>query len=103
MPDLIEEIGKSPRLGQSTPPRVDINRATELTREVDDAIEDAFEYHPWSEGQVERGQEVRRALATAVKIIVMNVPPCPDRTVAIRKIREARMDANSAITHGGKY
>jgi hypothetical protein len=25
------------------------------------------------------------------------------RTTAIRKIREARMDANSAITHGGKY
>ena len=41
--------------------------------------------------------------AHAVKIIVELVPPGPDRTVAIRKIREARMDANSALTFGGKY
>lgn len=27
----------------------------------------------------------------------------PDKSVAIRKIREARMDCNSAITHDGKY
>jgi hypothetical protein len=26
-----------------------------------------------------------------------------DRKTAIRKLREARMDANSAITHAGKY
>jgi hypothetical protein len=34
---------------------------------------------------------------------VDSVPPGPDRTTAIRKIHEARMDANSAITQGGKY
>lgn len=39
----------------------------------------------------------------AVKTIVGCVPPSPDRSAAIRKIREARMDCNSAITHGGKY
>ncbi len=71
--------------------------------EVEKAIDDAFEYHPWTEEQIAKGKEVREALATAVKVIVANVPPGPDRTVAIRKIREARMDANSAITHGGKY
>jgi hypothetical protein len=52
---------------------------------------------------VEAGKQVRAALATAVKVIVSVVPPGPDRRTAIRKIREARMDANSAITHGGKY
>lgn len=70
---------------------------------VDKAIEDAFEYHPWTPEQIAKGKEVREALATAVKVIVANVPPGPDRTVAIRKCREARMDCNSAITHGGKY
>lgn len=84
-------------------PGVDFTRATELTLEVAAAIDDAFEYHPWSEDAIARGKMVRVALAEAVKTIVENVPPGPDRTTAIRKIREARMDANSAITHGGKY
>ena len=80
-------------------------RATEVIEcgDVEKAIDDAFTYHPWTEEQLAKGVEVRTALATAVKVIVANVPPSPDRTTAIRKIREARMDANSAITHGGKY
>lgn len=82
---------------------IDFTRATELTPEVAAAIDDAFEYHKWDEAQIAAGARVRTALAEAVKTIVRDVPPGPDRTVAIRKIREARMDANSAITHGGKY
>jgi len=91
--------GGPPRAGEGA---VDFTRATELTPAVDRAIDDAFEYHAWDEGDIAKGM-VRAALAGAVKVIVANVPPGPDRTVAIRKIREARMDANSAITHGGKY
>lgn len=83
--------------------KMDFTRATELTAEVEAAIEDAFEYHKWDEAKIAAGSRVRKALADAVKVIVADVPPGPDRTVAIRKIREARMDANSAITHGGKY
>ena len=83
---------------------MDFTRATELTPEVEKAIEDAFEYHnPWTAAQVSSGKLVRALLADAVKAIVKYVPPCPDRTTAIRKIREARADANSAIAHGGKY
>ena len=44
-----------------------------------------------------------KALGNAVKAIVAGAPPSPDRSAAIRKCREARMDANSAITHAGKY
>jgi hypothetical protein len=87
----------------AAPTRVDFTRATELTPEVEAAIEDAFEYHKWTEAQVEQGRYVRAILADAVKVIVANVPPSADRSAAIRKIREARMDCNSAITHGGKY
>jgi hypothetical protein len=82
---------------------MDFTRATELTPDVQTAVEDAFEYHKWTAEQVEAGMRVRRVLADAVLQIIRDVPPGPDRTVAIRKIREARMDANSAITHGGKY
>jgi hypothetical protein len=74
-----------------------------LTPEVSDAIDDAFEYHKWDEQQTAAGVKVRKALAEAVKVIVDVVPPGPDRSSAIRMIRQARMEANSAITHHGKY
>jgi uncharacterized protein (DUF3084 family) len=82
---------------------MDFTRADRVTPEVAQAIDDAFDYHAWGESQTNAGASVRIALATAVKVIVDHVPPCADRSAAIRKIREARMDANSAITHGGKY
>jgi hypothetical protein len=81
----------------------DFARATELTPEVAASIDDAFDYHKWTDKQVEQGKLLRELLVAAVKAIVENVPPCPDRSAAIRKIREARMDCNSAITHNGKY
>jgi len=81
----------------------DFTRATDTTDDVREAVLDAFEYHPWNETQMRVGKEVREALISAVLVIIAFVPPGPDRTVAIRKIREARMDCNSAITHGGKY
>ena len=82
---------------------MDFTRATELTPEVNAAIDDAFEYHAWDANMIGKGKVVRAALSDSVRIIIQHVPPGPDRTVAIRKIREARMDCNSAITHGGQY
>lgn len=81
----------------------DFTRARVLTPEVDAQIDDAFEYHKWTPEQIEAGSSIRKALADAVKAIVAGAPPSADRSAAIRKIREARMDANSAITHNGKY
>jgi len=81
----------------------DINRSYTLTPEVEATVDDMFEYHQWTPEQVEAGKRVRRALIAAVNIIIADVPPSADRTVAIRKLRDARMDCNSAITHGGKY
>jgi len=81
----------------------DFTRARQVTVDVSKAIEDAFDYHEWDDAQKEAGREIRMALAIAVKTIVNNAPPCPDRSAAIRKLREARMDANSAITHRGRY
>jgi len=66
-------------------------------------VEDAFQYHPWSLHQEEAGDQVREALVMAAKVILRVVPPGPDRSVALRKLREARMDSNSAITHGGRF
>jgi hypothetical protein len=79
---------------------VDFTRATELTPEVEEAVDYAFEYHEWNAKQIKDGKTIRDALATAVKWIVELVPPGPDRAVAIRKIRDARMDCNCAIAFG---
>ena len=80
-----------------------LNNAVCVSPEVAALVDDYFEYHPWDAQKVACGAAVRKALSDAVKVILDNVPPCPTRTVAIRKIAEARMDANSAITHGGKF
>lgn len=82
---------------------MDFTRASEVTKEVEESINDAFDYRPWNPEQQVRGAIVRQALKAAVAAIVANVPPSPDRSAAIRKLREARMDCNSAITHNGKY
>lgn len=81
----------------------DFTRANGITPAIEAAIDQAFNDQPWSEEMVARGKRVREALATAVKVIVDCVPASPDRSAAIRKLREARMDANSAITHNGRY
>lgn len=80
-----------------------LNLVSEVDEEVSKQVDEMFTYQPWTEEFVQRGTKVRVALAEAVKVILANVPPSPDRTVAIRKIRDARMDCNSAITHRGKY
>lgn len=92
-------------LTHGRPPRDrgDLNRCTIATEEVRAVIHDMFEYHAWDAYKQECGGRVREALEKAAIVIVANVPPGPDRTTAIRKLREARMDANSAITHAGKY
>lgn len=79
---------------------MNINQATSIT---DDEVRDIMDYHKWSDEQIKTGQAIREAIGVALKVIINTVPPCPDRSVAIRKLREARMDANSAITHNGKY
>ena len=82
---------------------MDFTRATEVTEEVRVAVEDAFAYHLWNDNQRERGERVRKVLAESVLQLICDVPPGPDRTHAIRLIRDARMWANSGITNGGRY
>lgn len=81
----------------------DLSRAPKIDAEIQAVIDDMFEYHAWDKDQQACGSVVRAVLATAVREIIGSVPPCPDRSTAIRKLREARMDCNSAITHRGKY
>lgn len=65
-------------------------------------VEDVFTYHAPTEDQVPRFQAVKDALLSAAVVILTHVPDCADRSVALRKLREARMDANAAIALNGR-
>lgn len=66
-------------------------------------VEEAFTFQPWDGKQQQAGQIVREALVQAARTILRNVPDGPDRSVALRKLREVRMDCNSAITFDGRF
>lgn len=73
------------------------------TSSLDGLVDDIFTYHQWDKEKIEKGNTIRDILKEAYKIILIVVPDCPDRDAALRKLRECRMDCNSAITHQGKY
>ena len=68
-----------------------------------DTVEEAFRYHRWNDEQADRGAQVRDALVLAAKIILRVVPRCPARTRALNHLQDARMLANHAITHNGRF
>lgn len=68
-----------------------------------DNIEDAMRYQPWHKGQQIQGDAVRDALVFAAKAILRNVPRSPRRTLALQHLINARMDANAAISFGGRF
>lgn len=84
------------------PKPVDLTRATGKSADIQFAVMNLFGYHPWSPEQMARGREVRITLEQAYQQIIASVPVCPDRTVALRKLREVALDCNTAITHFGR-
>ena len=68
-----------------------------------DNIDDAMRYQPWNLSQVEAGNLVREILTLAAKTILRNVPDGAFRSVALRNILEARMNANVAISFCGRF
>ena len=75
-----------------------VSKAATVT---DEELSLIMDYHPWDEQKIQIGKKVKDALSNALRIIIENVPPSADRSAAIRKIRDCRMDCNSAITHNG--
>jgi hypothetical protein len=81
----------------------DLNRAIALNPDVLAAVDDLFGYHDWNDEKKEASARVRAAYTELAKVIIANVPPCPDRSDAIRSVRSAAFFCNSAITHGGNH
>jgi hypothetical protein len=57
-----------------------------------------FEYLKPTDEQLEVMQTLRSAAADYTKIVTDNVPEGPDKTYAIRKLREVAMWINVAVT-----
>jgi len=63
-------------------------------------LDDLFTFHPPTPEQVEAYQGIRQMARVLAGTIWSLCPPGPDRTAAIRKVREAVMTANASIaTH----
>jgi hypothetical protein len=99
-PLVADKRGMSAGLGYSGP---DFTRASLVTAQVREQVDVAFTYQPWNEGQVANGVKIREALSAAFLVIIDSAPPCPTRTRALNKLLDARMLANAAITHGGRF
>ena len=80
--------------GSFSPPSEDINLSN---------VDDVMRYQPWDRFQAEQGDQVREALTLAAKTILRNCPPGRFRSVALRQIIDARMNANAAISFNGRF
>lgn len=69
-----------------------------------DVIEELFTYHAPTEEQNAAYLAIREKAKELARVIDANCPRGPDRTAAIRKLREAVMTANACIaTHNAVY
>lgn len=64
---------------------------------VDEVLDDLFTYHAPTPEQAEKYKAINEAAKEFARVVLDSCPRNPDRSAAIRKIREARMTANSAI------
>jgi hypothetical protein len=63
---------------------------------------EASVYHRPTEDAIPRHEIVNQACQEMLKIVLQCCPPSRDRTIALNKVREARMWANSAIATEGR-
>ena len=61
-----------------------------------------FTYQEADDEQLRKYAAVRNAAIALAETILDVVPDCADRSTAIRKLRECRMDANAAIALNGE-
>lgn len=82
------------RSSRSLEPRHGSNQGELSPEEV---IEDLFTYHPPTSEQAEKYKRINEAGKAFALVVYNECPSSPDRTTAIRQIREARMTANASI------
>jgi hypothetical protein len=66
-------------------------------------IEHIFAYHPPSEAQARVYEAINGSFASIAHYLNSVLPEGPGKTVAIRKLAEARMQANAAVALEGRF
>lgn len=66
-------------------------------RDLDQVLEDLFKYHAPTEEQKAKYDKINEAAKAFARVVILECPSTPDRTAAVRLIREARMTANASI------
>ena len=64
-------------------------------------IESSFTYHPVSKDQMQRNVEIMSSAKMLALLIEAHCPPSSERTLALRKLQECVMWANSSIAING--
>ncbi len=70
---------------------------------TDPEIEDIFSYHAPTPEQRGIYEQINAAFQEAAKKIAPLLPAGPGKTVAIRRLSDARMAANAAVALEGKF
>jgi len=63
-------------------------------------LDHVFEFHQPDEAGVKGISVIRAACKAAARAIIENAPCSPDRSVALRHVRDAMMNANASIVIG---
>ena len=85
---------------ESLPP--DLEKKVMVEVPTNDMIQHWFTYHPPTEVDVSKYQEIRDTGLSFARVIENCCPNGADKSAAIRKVREAVMTANAAIACCGK-
>lgn len=64
-------------------------------------LTEVMTYRPPTPEMLPHFDAVREAVIACGQAILDHCPECADRSAALRKLREVRMDANAAIALGG--
>lgn len=74
-----------------------------MIERVAEEIEQVMTYQKADEGQLAAFELLRKKIIDLGNEITLVCPDCSDRDVALRRLRDCRMWANSAIAHNGRY
>ena len=66
-----------------------------------DVLEAFFTYHAPTDADKVKYNAINEAALNLAKVVLAQCPQGPDRSAAIRQVREARMTANAAIACRG--
>jgi len=70
---------------------------------TEEQLKDIFTYHPPTEAQRLVYEQINAAFLECARVVNAVTPEGPGKTVAIRKLSEARMQTNHSVSVEGRF